>query len=159
MPRAARRRSRDWCSSPTTARGIPHVAMVEHQLRLPDQSIAIQVIEGNNPSAVAGPSMLDDWRIQGYGTVRDLADVVMRMGRGGREGESAQRKLVDMGLLAMGDATGVTASARRTPSRPSSTPRAQADRHRHPETQLLLDRQHLATRMENDSFWLVDGND
>lgn len=86
-----------------------HVAMVENCYRLNDGSgaVQVQVIEGNNPSAVARARYrLDDWRILGYGTVRDLADTSMRMGHSGEKVKALQQRLNLIGLLAEEDITG-----------------------------------------------------
>ena len=86
-----------------------HVAMVESCYRLNDGSgaVQVQVIEGNNPSAVARARYgLDDWRILGYGTVRDLADTSMRMGHSGEKVKALQQRLNLIGLLAEEDITG-----------------------------------------------------
>lgn len=84
-----------------------HVAMVESCYRLEDGSTAVQVIEGNNPSAVARARYgLGDWRILGYGTVRDLADTSMRMGHKGEKVKALQQRLNRIGLLAQEDITG-----------------------------------------------------
>lgn len=138
-----------------------HVAMVEQAFRMPDESIVIQVLEGNNPSSVARAQYkLDDWRIQGYGTVRDLADLVMRMGVEGEKVKALQGKLVDMGLLAPGDATG--RYTQRTSDAVKGFQHSAGLRQTGiatQETQLLLDEAHLRARMESDSFWLVDESD
>lgn len=84
-----------------------HVAMVENCYMLSDGSITIQVIEGNNPVAVARARYpLSDWRILGYGTVRDLADISMRMGHSGEKVRALQERLRLIGLLSEEDVTG-----------------------------------------------------
>ncbi len=84
-----------------------HVALVEHAFQRSDGSVDVQVIEGNNPIAVARARYpLSDWRILGYGTVRDLADVSMRMGHRGEKVRALQERLNSLGLLAREDITG-----------------------------------------------------
>lgn len=84
-----------------------HVAMVEKSVQMPDGSLAIQVLEGNNPQAVARATYpLSDWRIQGYGTVRDLADIVLRMGARGEKVRALQEILAEVGLLDAGSISG-----------------------------------------------------
>ena len=84
-----------------------HVAMVENSYLLSDGSVTVQVIEGNNPVAVARARYpLSDWRILGYGTVHDLADVSMRMGHRGEKVRALQERLRLIGLLAEEDITG-----------------------------------------------------
>lgn len=99
----------DWVFLSYDASGdTAHVAMVEKCLRQPDGSVIIQVIEGNNPVAVARALYpLTDWRIQGYGTVRDLADIVLRMGAQGEKVRALQALLVEVELLQIGDISGV----------------------------------------------------
>lgn len=84
-----------------------HVAMVERVLQAPDGTLVAEVLEGNNPSAVARAHyQLDDWRIQGYGTVRDLADIVLRMGAQGEKVRLLQQKLAELTLLSSDQVTG-----------------------------------------------------
>lgn len=84
-----------------------HVAMVEAVYAMDDGGRVVQVIEGNNPSSVARARYpLGDWRILGYGTVRDLADTSMRMGHQGEKVKALQRRLHRIGLLSEEDITG-----------------------------------------------------
>ncbi len=84
-----------------------HVAMVEAVYRMEDGSVSVQVIEGNNPVAVTRARYpLSDWRILGYGTVRDLADTSMRMGHRGEKVKALQERLHRIGLLKEEDITG-----------------------------------------------------
>ncbi|NLC33600.1 MAG: CHAP domain-containing protein [Clostridiales bacterium] len=98
----------DWMFLSYSSSGdTAHVAMVESCYSLPDGSIEVGVIEGNNPTHVARARYpLDDWRILGYGTVRDLADVTMRMGHEGQKVKSLQEKLHFIGLLKQEDTAG-----------------------------------------------------
>ena len=84
-----------------------HVALVETCFLISDGSVLVQVIEGNNPDTVARASYaVDDWRILGYGTVRDLAGVSMRMGHTSLKVKAVQEKLHLIGLLFQEDITG-----------------------------------------------------
>lgn len=77
-----------------------HVAMVEYCSVSQDGKIRVHVIEGNNPDKVQRNSYaLDDWTIQGYGTVFDLADVTLRFGNKGEKVRQLQMKLVALGYL------------------------------------------------------------
>jgi hypothetical protein len=99
----------DWVFFSYTASGdTAHVAMVENCYRGADGQVIVQVIEGNNPDAVARAQYkLTDWRIQGYGTVQDLADIVLRMGAQGEKVKALQRTLADITLLGENDITGI----------------------------------------------------
>lgn len=135
-----------------------HVAMVEHLLRLKDGSYQIQVIEGNNPSAVARAHYpLTDWRIQGYGTVRDLADIVLRMGVKGEKVRQLQQKLVDITLLAKDQVSG------NYNQRTSDAVKAFQYEMKMPTTgianqltQLRLEEYLRQYRAEHSEFWTVD---
>ncbi|MGI6690295.1 MAG: peptidoglycan-binding protein [Christensenellales bacterium] len=91
----------DWVFMSYSASGdTSHVAMVEQSVRKPDGTIDIHVIEGNNPDRVARAVYpLTAWQIQGYGTVHDVADIVLRMGLEGEKVRSLQERLAYVGLL------------------------------------------------------------
>lgn len=77
-----------------------HVAMVEYCAEDMDGKTFVHVIEGNNPDKVQRNSYtLDDWRIQGYGTVFDLADVTLRFGNKGEKVRQMQVKLAELGYM------------------------------------------------------------
>jgi len=99
----------DWVFFSYSASGdTAHVAMVENCYRSADNQVVMQVIEGNNPDAVARAQYkLTDWRIQGYGTVRDMVDIVLRMGAEGEKVKTLQRTLCDITLLSENDVTGI----------------------------------------------------
>ena len=83
-----------------------HVAMVEYCTADAENKVRVHVIEGNNPDRVQRNSYLvDDWRIQGYGTVFDLADMTMRFGN---RGEKVRQLQVDLSLLGYMDANNAT---------------------------------------------------
>ena len=64
----------DWVFFSYTPSGdTTHVALVEQALKSEQGQVYVQVIEGNMPDKVQRALYpLEDWRIQGYGTVRDL---------------------------------------------------------------------------------------
>ncbi|MHC1786025.1 MAG: peptidoglycan-binding protein [Christensenellales bacterium] len=149
----------DWVFFSYGAAGdTSHVAMVEGCLQAQDGRIILQVLEGNNPKAVARAQYdLKDWRIQGYGTVRDLADIVLRMGAKGEKVRQLQQTLVDIGLLGGEGATGIynqkTSDAVKAfqyeVGMPTTGIANQA-------TQLNLE-EHLARcKAERTEFWIVD---
>ena len=86
-----------WTSNDDT----DHVAMVEYCTRDTETgSVAIHVIEGNKPSAVARDVYdLNYNRILGYGTVHDVADITMGAGNKGEKVRQLQEKLAYLGLL------------------------------------------------------------
>lgn len=83
-----------------------HVAMVEKCVSTV-AGVQVHVLEGNNPDRVQrAVYALDDWRIMGYGTVHELADIVLRMGNEGLKVKALQERLVLTGLLAEGGESG-----------------------------------------------------
>lgn len=77
-----------------------HVAMVEYCTREADGSVAVHVIEGNLPDKVQRSShALTDWRVLGYGTVFDLADIVLVGGCQGEKVLALQTRLHALGYL------------------------------------------------------------
>ncbi len=84
-----------------------HVAMVE-KCTQESGRIVVHVIEGNNPDRVQRAAYpLDDWRIMGYGTVHDVADLVLRMGNAGLKVKALQERLSLIGLLEEGSETAI----------------------------------------------------
>lgn len=82
-----------------------HVAMVEKCVQEAN-GIMVHVLEGNNPDRVQRATYpLDDWRIMGYGTVHDVADLVLRMGNAGLKVKALQERLILIGLLEEGGET------------------------------------------------------
>lgn len=85
-----------------------HVAMVEYCAYDAEGRCQVHVIEGNSPFAeirdavVQNSYPLDYWAILGYGTVQDVADIVMRFGNKGVKVEALQRDLADAGLFPQG---------------------------------------------------------
>jgi len=91
----------DWVFFSNNAAGdTNHVAMVEYCAYDEEGKIQVHVIEGNNPSAVARKAYpIDHWAILGYGTVHDLAGIVMRFGNEGEKVKALQGKLAAAGYL------------------------------------------------------------
>lgn len=149
----------DWVFFSYTPSGdTTHVAVVEKVIAAADGTHYAQVIEGNNPDKVQRARyLLDDWRIQGYGTVRDLADMVLRMGAQGAKVSALQAKLRDIGLLQEGDVTGLynqrTSDALKVfQHQENLRPNGIANQ----QTQLLLEAYHARYRQEHVHFWIVD---
>jgi len=77
-----------------------HVAMVEYCTRDERGEVTVHVIEGNLPDRVQRSAHpLNDWRVLGYGTVHDLADLVLKSGCQGRKVLLLQQKLFALGYL------------------------------------------------------------
>lgn len=91
----------DWVFFSNNAAGdTNHVAMVEYCAYDEEGNILIWVLEGNNPSAVARKAYpINYWAILGYGTVHDLAGIVMRFGNEGNKVKELQQKLAAIGLM------------------------------------------------------------
>ena len=96
----------DWMFLTDNASGdTSHVAMVEYCARDAEGAVRVHVIEGNNVTKPAPQAVerneypLDYWRILGYGTVRDLADVTLKFGHSGPKVTALQWELVQAGLL------------------------------------------------------------
>ena len=98
----------DWMFFSVSSSGdTSHVALVEFCTLGPDGKVYVHVIEGNNPEAVARNMYpIDNWAIQGYGTVTDLAGLTMRRGCEGVKVKELQEKLILTGFLAKGYDTG-----------------------------------------------------
>lgn len=135
-----------------------HVAMVENSYRASDGRVVVQVLEGNNPSAVARAHYdLTDWRIQGYGTVRDLADIVLRMGVKGEKVRQLQQKLADIALLGADQVSGnynqKTSDAVKAFQYEMGMPTTGIANQ---VTQLRLDEYLAQYKAEHSEFWTVD---
>jgi peptidoglycan hydrolase-like protein with peptidoglycan-binding domain len=96
----------DWLFLSDNAAGdTSHVAMVEYCTRDDQGRVRVHVIEGNNVSKPSPQSVerndyaLDYWKILGYGTVHDLADITLRFGCDGPKVTALQYELVSAGLL------------------------------------------------------------
>lgn len=96
----------DWVFLTDNSSGdTSHVAMVEYCAYDEQGKVRVHVIEGNNVTKPAPQSVernsyaLDYWRILGYGTVYDLADITLKFGHEGPKVVELQRELVQAGLL------------------------------------------------------------
>lgn len=151
----------DWVFFSYTPSGdTTHVAIVEQSLKAADGQTYIQVIEGNLPDRVQRSHYkLDDWRIQGYGTVRDLADIALRGGIEGEKVKQLQEKLSMIGLLPNTEVSGsynhATQEAVRTfQSQMKLTQNGIANQ----QTQLALNEYAAYYMMNRTEFWTVDGS-
>ena len=89
-----------------------HVAMVEYCAQDENGEVTVHTIEGNMPDKVQRSShRLNDWRVLGYGTVRDLAGVVLNSHSYGKKVERLQTMLAAMGYLDQQFITGNYGSA------------------------------------------------
>ena len=135
-----------------------HAALVERSLQNSAGEVFIQVIEGNNPDRVQrNEYRLDDWRIQGYGTVFDLADIVLRGGAESKKVAALQDSLVTIGLLDENETDGVygyaTQEAVRRFQRMTGLPQTGIANQ---QTQLTLQEFTRRWIMEHTEFWTVD---
>lgn len=131
-----------------------HVAMVEYCSQNDKGEVTVHTIEGNLPDKVqrAAHSLMD-WRVMGYGTVREVAGTVMLSGCGGRKVLELQNKLCALGYLeerhAVGEYGTATAQAVRDfQTATGKTPTGIANRH----TQIRLDELYW------QAYWLDDSN-
>ena len=99
----------DWVFFSNAATGdTTHVAMVEYCAYHAEGQVRIHVIEGNSPfssvkdTVVRNNYAIDYWAIQGYGTVNDLADIVMRFGNKGEKVKNLQLNLALAGIFPEG---------------------------------------------------------
>jgi len=82
-----------------------HVAMVEYCAYDADGKVQVHVIEGNSPFAAVKDTVvrssypIDYWAILGYGTVNDVADLVMRFGNSGPKVTELQKALYAAGFF------------------------------------------------------------
>ncbi len=150
----------DWVFFSYTPSGdTTHVALVEKALSGADGTVYIQVIEGNMPDKVQRTRYrLDDWRIQGYGTVHDLADIVLRGGVEGGKVAALQRRLADIGLIGYADISGkydhrTQEAVRAFQGQMNFTQTGIANQ----QTQLALAAFAHKWVMEHTEFWTVDG--
>ena len=150
----------DWMFFSYTPSGdTTHVAMVERCFRDSAGQVIVQAIEGNNPDKVQRAQYrLDDWRIQGYGTVHDLADIVLRGGADSVKVTRLQEQLATIRLLGDADLTGVynhrTQEAVRAFQGIVSLPQTGIANQ---QTQLALAQFAHRWMMEHTEFWTVDG--
>lgn len=131
-----------------------HVAIVEYCTQDAQGAITAHVIEGNMPDRVQrNTHLLTDWRVMGYGTVYDLADIVMQSGNTGTKVQRLQDMLCYLGYLDAQYATGTygpstVEAVRLFQQATDKVPTGIANHH----TQLTL--QH----MYEEAYWLDDAN-
>lgn len=96
----------DWVFLTDNSSGdTSHVALVEYCAYDASGKVRVHVIEGNNVTKPAPQGVerneyaIDYWRILGYGTVYDLADVTLKFGHDGPKVKELQQELVQAGLL------------------------------------------------------------
>ncbi len=150
----------DWVFFSYTRSGdTTHAAVVEASLQDGSGKVYIQVIEGNNPDRVQRVLYrLDDWRIQGYGTVHELADIVLRGGARSKKVTDLQNHLIILGLLSPGAQNGVydrstQEAVRAFQSLNGLTQTGIANQ----QTQIVLAEKSYQWIMEHTEFWTVDG--
>ena len=135
-----------------------HVALVEYCARETETgAVAIHVIEGNLPSAVARNTYdLNSAAILGYGTVHDVADITLMQGHQGEKVRRLQEKLAYLSLLDESQVSGRFGAETR-----DAVKRFQAARGLREngvatmETQLLLDSEFTARYEADPAVWLV----
>ena len=98
----------DWAFFAGSSRGdTTHVAMVEYCTRDREGTVRVYMLEGNKPDRVQETAYkLTEESILGYGTVYDLADLVIKSGCEGRKVSDLQQMLCDVGLLDKAYVTG-----------------------------------------------------
>lgn len=151
----------DWVFFSYTPSGdTTHVALVEQAVKAASGQIYIQVIEGNMPDRVQRTHYkLDDWRIQGYGTVRDLADVSLRGGIQGEKVKQLQEKLNIIGLLPASEIHGTYNHATQEAVRSfQSQMKLTQNGIANQQTQLALSDYAAYYMMNRTEFWTVDGS-
>lgn len=131
-----------------------HVALVEYCTEDDDGGIMVYALEGNMPDCVQRTGYsLNDWRILGYGTVYDLADIVLT---GGCKGEKVRRLQEQLAYLNYLEAQYITGDY--GPSTAQAVRCFQEDNNKVPtgianhHTQLTLYAQY------RDAYWQNDGN-
>ena len=91
----------DWAFFAQSSAGdTTHVAMVEFCTRDRENTVRVYALEGNKPDRVQETAYkLTEETILGYGTVHDLADLVIKGGCEGKKVTKLQQMLHDVGLL------------------------------------------------------------
>ncbi len=149
----------DWIFFSSGSNGdTTHVAMVEFCTRLSDGSVYVHVLEGNKPDKVQTHSYrLEEETILGYGTVYDLADIVLRQGQQGKKVTALQQLLCDIGLLDASHVTGTygaatTEAVKTFQKMRGKTATGIANHH----TQLALQQYVKEYYLTHSEFWAVD---
>lgn len=149
----------DWVFFSYTPSGdTTHVAMVEYCTLGADGLVKVHVLEGNMPDKVQQNVYdISDWRILGYGTVHDVAGIVLRGGNEGVLVTRLQEKLALIDLLLESEITGrygqKTADAVRAfQTRENQTATGIANK----QTQLAIDEAVAKRLTERNQYWVVD---
>ncbi|MBQ7455068.1 MAG: peptidoglycan-binding protein [Clostridia bacterium] len=145
----------DWVFYTADASGdTSHVAMVEYCTRAADGTVVVHSIEGNMPDKVQRAThTLTEWQVLGYGTVHDVADIVLTGGCKGRKVTALQERLRYLGYLDEQYITGEYGPSNAQAVRDFQTdtgkvPTGIANHH----TQLTLN------QMYWEAYWLDDSN-
>ena len=134
-----------------------HVAMVEYCSRDDKGVVTVHTIEGNLPDKVQRSShVLTDWRVMGYGTVRDVAGLVMKSGDTGVKVLALQQKLHALGYLDEKNVVGTYGSAtaqavKDFQAATDKVPTGIANRH----TQLKIDELYWQLYWQTDDNFLI----
>jgi len=148
----------DWAFFAGSATGdTTHVAMVEFCTKDKDGTVRVYTLEGNKPDRVQQTAyLLTEETILGYGTVFDLADLVLKAGCESKKVLELQQKMADVGLLDPSYVTGVygthTADAVRDFQRGQGIEQTGVAGH---ETQLALATYVVRYREEHPAYWAV----
>ena len=152
----------DWMFFALGASGdTTHVCMVEYATRRSDGQVLVHVLEGNKPDKVQQTVYkLDEENVLGYGTVFDLADVVLKAGCEGVKVTNLQELLVEASYLSETYVTGTygthTTDAVRAFQAQNGIEQTGVAGH---ETQLKLQRYIIQYRRDNPALWAVVDED
>ena len=152
----------DWAFFAQSSAGdTTHVAMVEFCTRDKEGTVRIYALEGNKPDRVQETVYKQtEETILGYGTVFDLADLVIKGGCEGKKVTRLQQMLADVGLLDPAYVTGTygnhTAEAIRSFQKSQGIEQTGVAGQ---QTQLAL--QHYTERYREDhpEYWEVEEDD
>ena len=148
----------DWVFFAQSSLGdTTHVAMVEFCTRDKEGNVLVYALEGNKPDRVQETAYkLTEETILGYGTVYDLADLVIKGGCEGRKVTNLQQMLCDVGLLDAAYVTGTygnhTAEAVRSFQKSQGIEQTGVAGQL---TQLALERYTEQYREEHPEYWEV----
>ncbi len=147
----------DWMFFSVDGVNTSHVALVECCTQDAEGVITVCVIEGNMPDCVQRSTyLLTDQHIMGYGTVRDLADIVMQSGNTGKKVQRLQKMLCYLGYLDSQYATGTygpstVEAVRNFQQDNGKVPTGIANHH----TQLTLQQIYEETYWQDDANFIV----
>ena len=152
----------DWAFFAQSSAGdTTHVAMVEFCTRDREDTVRVYALEGNKPDRVQETAYkLTEETILGYGTVFDLADLVIKGGCEGRKVTNLQQMLCDVGLLSGTYVTGTygnhTADAVKAFQKAQGIEQTGVAGQ---QTQLALQRYTERYREEHPEYWEVVEDD